>query len=207
MKLRLWTILAAMLLMVSAGWGQGDMLVVDMDGNGIGLVPLNESHAQFDWRGGTKPAPTAWIAAGDGFLAHDDNGNGIVDGANELFMGRRAADAFSDLAARADYNKDGKVDATDEGWDKLLLWVDVNADGVCQPGEAMPLAQAGIAMIDVKERPAEDDRGEMRIIAKSFLKMTDGMYHPVYSVAFPSLREQAQARIRKARDEKAAERR
>lgn len=179
------------------GYGDGDPLVVDLNGAGVGVVPLAESTAEFDWNGRGAPTKTAWIASGDAFLGIDLNDNGVIDGIGEMFADKRASGGFADLSLTADTNKDGVVDSKDANWGKLLLWTDLNANGVCEPGEAMGMDQAQIASISVKAEVAEKDMIEVKVLKKSFVKMTDGMYHPVYEVIFPSAREQERAKLRR----------
>lgn len=97
----------------------------------------------------TWTAPSAPMA----FLALDRNGNGIVDDGSELFgnhtplpTGGTAAGGFAALAA-FDANGDGVIDSADPVWPQLLLWVDANHDGVCQPEEVTRLAMSGITAL------------------------------------------------------------
>lgn len=83
---------------------------------------------------------TWWVEKGAPgfFLAIDRNGNGKIDGPEELFgnqdNGQNGFEALKEL----DTNHDGVIDAKDEGFSKLLLWQDKNGDGISQPGELEP---------------------------------------------------------------------
>jgi hypothetical protein len=51
-------------------------------------------------------------------------------------------------------NGDGKIDAQDAVYSKLLIWIDANHDGVSQPGELFSLAQLGITSISLSVEDA-----------------------------------------------------
>jgi len=59
--------------------------VIDLDFDGVELVELSASSAQFDLDVNGFAERTGWIAPDDGFLAFDRNGNGIIDDNSELF--------------------------------------------------------------------------------------------------------------------------
>lgn len=74
-------------------------LVLDLDGDGIELVALNDAGSVF-WdidEDGLGEA-TGWIAGGDGLLAVDLNEDGIINDHGELF-GNDTTDGFSILSA------------------------------------------------------------------------------------------------------------
>ncbi|MCU7939324.1 MAG: hypothetical protein KZQ64_15070 [gamma proteobacterium symbiont of Bathyaustriella thionipta] len=63
----------------------------------------------------------SFVNGGDALLAYDRNGNGIIDSGKELFGDNNGYDhGFAELAAYDD-NKDGKINAADSIYDKLLL--------------------------------------------------------------------------------------
>ena len=101
-----------------------------------------------------------WTAPGANlaFLALDRNGNGRVDDGSELFgnatplgNGHLAANGFEALA-QYDSNHDGVINKKDAVWTSLLLWVDRNHDGVCQPGELTPISRSAITSIALTHR-------------------------------------------------------
>jgi Ca2+-binding RTX toxin-like protein len=55
----------------------GDPLVLDLDGNGIQFVSLDQSNAHYDFDGTGFAIKTGWIGPNSGFLVHDA-GNGHV---------------------------------------------------------------------------------------------------------------------------------
>lgn len=101
-----------------------DPLVLDLDGDGIELSPLEGSSVHFDYDGDGFAERTGWVDANDGFLAIDRNDNGVVDGASELF-GSPTDDGFSVLELY-DSNVDGVIDASDDAFTQLRVWQDLN---------------------------------------------------------------------------------
>jgi len=131
----------------------GDPLVLDLDGNGS-IQTTGLSHGvQFDLLGRGK-LQTAWIGDGDAFLALDRNGNGLVDGGNELFGealgidGNLTLSGFQALSLldkpKHGGNGDGVVNAKDALFERLLVWTDRNTDGFSQPDELHTLTDSGI---------------------------------------------------------------
>jgi hypothetical protein len=81
------------------------------------------------------------LANGNGFLALDENGNGIIDDGSELF-GTKSGNGFKDLAA---YDEDGNgwIDENDSVYSRLKIWTkDENGND-----KLMDLQQADIGAI------------------------------------------------------------
>jgi hypothetical protein len=89
------------------------------------------------------------------------NGNGLIDSAKELFgnetdhnlpdPGKRngfAALAYYDTKDGGG-NGDGRIDAKDAVYSKMLVWVDANQNGISEPGELIPLSLTGIDSISL----------------------------------------------------------
>jgi hypothetical protein len=141
-------------------------LILDLDGDGIATTTL-ENGVLFDMSGDSNEDRTAWTArdSGDALLYIDENRNGIIDGAKELFgdatllpNGERARHGFEALA-RFDLNGDGLISPRDEAWGKLRLWIDRSHDGVMTTDENYSLGQAGVVDLSlsyVRKGPAED---------------------------------------------------
>ncbi|MBI5549590.1 MAG: hypothetical protein HY901_37365 [Deltaproteobacteria bacterium] len=96
-----------------------------------------------------------WPQAATPWLAFDRNNNGRIDDGSELFgsstvltSGQRAANGFEALA-ELDSTGDGKVDGRDQGWSRLLVWRDVDGDGVSQPRELVTARKAGLVDIEL----------------------------------------------------------
>jgi hypothetical protein len=68
-------------------------LILDLDGDGIELSSLVNSTAFFDLDADGFHEHTGWVSADDGILAIDSNGNGVIDGIDEVF-GNATTDGF-----------------------------------------------------------------------------------------------------------------
>ncbi len=84
------------------GGGGMEPLILDLDGNGAHTTKLGwvegQSSTYFDMDNDGFAERTAWVAAGDGMLVIDKNGNGKIDNQNELFGNNATyADGFANL--------------------------------------------------------------------------------------------------------------
>ncbi len=161
-----------------------DPLVVDLDGDGIELVSLENSTAYFDLNADGFREKVAWVAADDGLLVHDKNGNGKIDDVNELFgLGDR--DGFEILAGY-DSNDDNVINADDAQFASLRIWRDADGDGVVDPGELMTLAEAGVRSIALHSTLSTATVAGNRIGRDGTYTGTDGESGVVRSVWFAS---------------------
>jgi hypothetical protein len=113
---------------------------------------------RFDMNGSGDAEPKAWTAPDSevAFLVLDRNQNGRVDSGAELFgnatpmrNGQLASNGFEaliDLDGGRDQS-DGRIDASDPVYGRLLLWVDRNHNGVSEPSELQTLRHAGVTTI------------------------------------------------------------
>ena len=139
-----------------AWFAKPDPLILDLNGNGIETVAASAATPiLFDLNGDGIKTGTGWVAATDGFLVLDRNGNGTIDNGTELFgdstqlaAGGKAADGFAALAGQ-DSNLDGAVNALDANFANLQVWQDLNQDGVSQAGELKTLTELGIASLNL----------------------------------------------------------
>jgi hypothetical protein len=136
-------------------------LVVDLDGDGLRLSgPRNA--VSFDLTADGKPDRITWTdpAGNDGLLALDLNRNGRIDDGGELFGGQTlmplTGQAGSPHGFRplADYdagalggNENGMIDADDDVFSALRVWVDRNHNGLSEPAELLGLSAAGLHSI------------------------------------------------------------
>ncbi|MGQ0685617.1 calcium-binding protein [Bradyrhizobium sp.] len=124
-----------------------DPIILDLNGDGIQLTSLAGSSVHFDYAGDGFAERTGWVSPNDGILAIDLNGNGKIDDGLELF-GSPTQDGFA-ILEKLDTNADGVIDALDAGFDNLLVWRDLNQNGMSDSGELQSLAEAGIASISL----------------------------------------------------------
>ncbi|HEX9931573.1 MAG TPA: cadherin domain-containing protein, partial [Allosphingosinicella sp.] len=135
---------------IRRGWS-APPIVLDLDGDGLELVDFNGSTVTFDMDEDGIRDVTGWVAADDGLLALDRNGDGTINDFTEISFKRDEDGALTDLEGlRAfDTNANGFLDAGDERWGEFRIWRDLNQDGVSQAGELVSLTEGGIANINL----------------------------------------------------------
>ena len=130
-----------------------DPIVVDLDGDGLELLPISQG-TNFDLYATGSRQAVAWVAPDDALLVMDRNGNGLIDNGSELFgnLDGIHRDGFSHLAD-LDSNRDGVLTAQDAEFAKLALWKDANSNGTTEAGELAFLNQinAGTIHLDARE--------------------------------------------------------
>ena len=94
-----------------------DPLILDLEGNGISF---STERSEFDLDGDGEQEAIPCLDWGCGFLAYDQNQDGIVNNGLELF-GTVSGNGFEDLAQ---YDLDGNnwIDENDAIFDELSLW-------------------------------------------------------------------------------------
>lgn len=123
-------------------------LVLDLDGDGIELLGL-DAGTMFDMDNDGIADRTGWVAADDALLAIDLDGDGIINNQSELFGNTDTIEnGFANLA-QYDSNGDGRIDASDDVWDRLIVWKDGNGDGISAADEMRTLGHWGIVSIDL----------------------------------------------------------
>jgi hypothetical protein len=150
-------------------------IIVDVRGDGFDLTDLARG-VRFDLNADGTPEKLAWTKAGsdDAWLALDRGGDGSVDSGQELFGNFTPqpdpprGEERNGFLALAEYdrpaqggNGDRVIDARDAVFASLLLWQDVNHDGVSQAGELHTIAALGLKSIelDYKESKRADRHG------------------------------------------------
>jgi uncharacterized repeat protein (TIGR03803 family) len=130
------------------GFGDGSPVVLDLTGKGISITQLGSSNNFFAMTGDGLQHATAWAGAGNGVLAIDLNGTGVINQADEINFTLWDPTVTSDMQALEDVfdtNHDGKLDAGDADWSKFGLIV-TNANGTTQ---FETLSQLGITSINL----------------------------------------------------------
>lgn len=144
----------------------GSPILVSVNDSRLDLTGVDDGVA-FDLDGDGFSEQTSWTAEGadDGFLFLDRDGDGLVDGATELFGDRtpqppsaepngfRALALLDDLGQGG--NGDGWVTTEDAMFGQLRLWIDENHDGVSQGHEILTLELARIQAFHLAYRKAE----------------------------------------------------
>jgi hypothetical protein len=131
-------------------------LVLSFDGRPAELEPARAATFDLDVAGGC--ITTDWPAASTPWLALDVDGNGTIESGRELFgsgtrlrSGARAPHGFAALA-ELDDDGNGRIDASDEAFARLVLWGDQDGDRRSTFAEALPLAHHRILSIELGYR-------------------------------------------------------
>ncbi len=160
-------------------------IAVDLDGDGVEFAS-SAAGVRFDYDGDGTAETTAWVAADDGLLAIDKNGDGKVNNGSELVFGGGGLSDLQGLAAAYDSNHDGKLDASDKDFAKFGVWQDANGNGVTDPGEFRSLIDEGIISIslvsDGKSYTAAD--GQVQVKGEALYTRADGSTGKVADAAF-----------------------
>ena len=133
------------------GGGSAKPIMLDLDGDGVELVALDDSTAFYDINGDGYRERVAWASADDGFLAYDRDGDGAISAHDELSFVSYVEGAQTDLEGlrHFDTTGNGQLDSGDVEWDKFRVWQDLDQNGESDPGELRTLAEAGIASISL----------------------------------------------------------
>lgn len=144
-------------------------VLLDLDGNGIDLLDV-EHGVSFDINDDGILDETGWVGAGDGLLALDRNGDGVIGSGAEISFVRDVEGAMSDLEGLGafDTDQDGFFDVDDDRFGEFWIWRDVNQDGVSQTSELHALEDLDIRAINLS-LSLTGETGEGRTPGESFL--------------------------------------
>jgi Ca2+-binding RTX toxin-like protein len=159
-----------------------DPLTFDLNLDGIRLTSLNGSNVLFDLDVDGFAERTGWVSAGDGLLAIDANGNGLIDNADELF-GTASRDGFSVLRDY-DSNADGLINLSDAQFLNLRIWQDASLDGVSQASELKTLNDLGIVSISLDATAVHETSAGNSILYRGTFMFANGTQSQAAAVAF-----------------------
>jgi hypothetical protein len=137
----------------------GSPIILDVSGNGFHLTSAANG-VRFDISGTGNPIQMGWTTSGsdNAFLALPGP-DGLVHSGKQLFGNftpqppSNQPNGFIALAVYDDPanggNGDGIIDARDDVYLRLRLWVDANHDGVSQPSELYTLPSLGVYSISL----------------------------------------------------------
>jgi len=175
---------------VHAYWSGGFYypIVLDLNDDGLQITSISQSDIV------TKDAAgnvlrTGWVGPTNGILAFDRNGDGNISNTEDISFRKDKEGAKTDLEGLAgwDTNSDGTLDAKDENFAKLVVWVDANQDGRAGRGETKTLAEAGLASIALKPNPTgfdQSDSIDSVVLNTTTFTRSDGTTGNGYDVAF-----------------------
>lgn len=167
-------ICSALLLPVQGAEAGCSPILLDLKQNGIKLGKPGVA-VKFDIDCDGHRENMQWVIANgdEAFLAMDRNGNGLIDDGSELFgvgtplefEGRKARDGYEalgqyDLEALGG-NGDGKIDQQDAVWERLILWLDADANAASNSREILTLQSQSILSLglNVKKSRQQDRAG------------------------------------------------
>jgi hypothetical protein len=165
-------------------------LVLDLNGDGVKTVGIDHG-VQFDLDGNNTVEQTGWVAPDDGLLVLDLNQDGLINDGRELFgsgtamldNGVAALDGFEALA-QYDGNLDGVIDAQDDVFAQLQVWVDRNTDGQTDAGELISLEDAGVLSIDLRYETSDATNNDNLLALQGNYLGSDGQQHELVDVSF-----------------------
>ena len=157
-----------------------DPLILDLNGNGI-LTTTVENGTYFDFKEDGFKEKTAWADNGDGILVYDINGNGTIDNAGELFgdrtllaNGTYARNGYEAIK-QYDTDKNGQINADDEIFNKLMVWMDADNDGITDEGELKSLTDLQVQSIGIAyTQTSITDANGNTILGQTDVTLTDG---------------------------------
>jgi len=133
-------------------------ILINLENGGYRLTGRN-APVLFDMAGNGHPRPMGWTEAGadEVFVWLDRDHNGKVTSGAELFgnftplqNGQLARNGFEALR-ESDTNGDDVIDERDPIWSQLMLWRDLNHNGISEQNEIQPIAGSAVTAIDLHD--------------------------------------------------------
>ena len=149
-----------------------DPLVISMDGLGASVSDRTWS---FDIDADGVRDNVSMLGKGQGYLAYDRNGDGVINDGAELF-GAKTGNAFAELA-ELDSDGNGWIDEADDVYNKLSVWVkdETGADKLVSLKEAgVGAMYLGSARSEFSLNSMEDNHRNAQIRRTGFYLTEDG---------------------------------
>jgi len=162
-------------------------VTLDLTGNGLHYIGLEDSKAYFDVNDDGWRERLAWVSADDALLARDIGGDRLIDRFDEISFVSYLAGARTDLEGLAafDSNGNGLLDRLDACWQEFGAWEDANGDGVSAPGEFHTLDEIGITQIGLLGDHQIRQVDGVTELGQSRFTWADGHTGAVGDVVFP----------------------
>lgn len=160
----------------TGGSGSGKPVAIDLDGDGLEFVNINDANVLFDINGDGWREHLAWTSADDGLLAYDKDSDGVINQHDEISFVDYKEGAQTDLEGLQafDTDGDGKLTSGDGQWSKFGVWQDKNLDGVTDDGEFRHLSDLGISSINLTSDGKVENRGDVLLFGTTTCEKTDG---------------------------------
>ncbi|MBO8234154.1 hypothetical protein HA151_06450 [Prochlorococcus marinus XMU1419] len=165
-----------------------DPLIFDLDNDGIELLSTREK-VLFDVDVDGDLEITGWTAPDDGLLVMDLNDDGIINDMSEVFSEHFNSGSFNsslDSLNSIDSNNDDLINYQDELFEQVMIWQDLNSDGISSSGELSTLNEVGIESISLLAEIMEDEIEGNTINAKGSYIDTDGVTREFVQAIFTS---------------------
>jgi Ca2+-binding RTX toxin-like protein len=156
--------------------GGGKPIAIDLNNDGLTFTKVDDSNVFYDLNNDGWREKVSWLKNGDGFLGFDADGNGKIEGGNELSFVNYKQGAQTDLEGLLgfDTNNDGKLTNQDDLWSKFGVWVDANQNGASEAGEFKTLDSLGIASIGLQSDGQFQQIDGNTVHGKTTVTFTDG---------------------------------
>ena len=180
---------------VNNNWNGGDKevypIVIDLDGDGIELVSLEESRMRLNLDDDAALERLGWAHSDDGVLLYDYNEDGVFSGISEVAFAELAGEGATDLEGLATLDADGDGYLTsldfvnsEMSWESFLVWQDKNNDGKSTADEMMTLAELGIEAFALESDQISEQLNGNTVHGRFEILHTDGTISEGGDVAF-----------------------
>ncbi|NCR21969.1 MAG: hypothetical protein GPJ27_08630, partial [Microcystis aeruginosa L111-01] len=164
-----------------------DPLIIDLNNDGLQLISLENSSTRFDIDADGYAENTAWVSPQDGILTIDLNGDGTINNITEIFSehyGDGTPNSGLNAISTLDSTKNGIISASDDQFNQILVWQDLNQNGISEANELKTLAQHNITSINLNGLPTETIQDGNIIRTRSIFNRNDGTIGQLADVAF-----------------------